>query len=399
MRNNRKLPVRGLATSLSMALSLALFTPAGSAMAQNTQHQTALVGTWTSVPDAPAVQKPAHASEGLYRLQMNSDGTLTPLDVIKMKSPSWIVKSRDGRFAYITNEENAGTVTALAIDAAGAVRVLNVVNSHGQQPTHATLSPDGRFLFVSNYSVAKGGAGVAVFPVHADGSLGEQVQSFAFDQGSGVVKTRQESGHAHATVFTPDGSYLYAADLGDDRLHAWRYDASQAQPLQPDPSREVRFAPGSGPRHMVFSRDGQHAWVILEMAGELAALKVSDNRLTLAGQVKLYGDRNSTEYKSGGGIILSPDGHYLIVSNRGADNQLLVFRIGADGRLGTPKRYAADGIEPRAFSFDDSGKYLYVANVFSNTITLFDFDPSNGELKARGPAASIATPTDIKFFN
>ncbi len=99
-------------------------------------HQIALVGTWTSIPDAPLEQKPDHPSEGLYRLKVNADGTLTPLDVIKMKSPSWIVKSHDGRFAYTTNEENAGAVTALSIDKSGQVKVLNAVDSHGQQPTH-----------------------------------------------------------------------------------------------------------------------------------------------------------------------------------------------------------------------------------------------------------------------
>ena len=389
----------GLASSLSVALSLALYTLAGSAMAQNTQHQTALVGTWTSIPDAPAVQKPAHPSEGLYRLQVNSDGTLTPLDVIKMKSPSWIVKSRDGRFAYTTNEENAGAVTALAIDPSGAVRVLNVVDSHGQQPTHATISPDGTFLFVANYSVAKGGAGVAVFPIHSDGKLGEQAQHFPFEAGSGVVKDRQDGGHAHSTTFTPDGKYLYAADLGADKLHAYRYEAGRAEPLQADSTRDVTFAPGSGPRHMVFSPDGKHAYVITEMAGEIVVFNANDDRLTKVTSVKLNPDNSAAEYKSGGGIILSPQGHYIIAANRGSDNHLLVFKIGQDGSLGTPKRYKADGIEPRAFSFDASGKHLYVANVFTNSITLFDFDESSGELKPRGVAATISTPTDIKFFN
>ena len=197
----------GLATNLTVAISLALMTLAGSAMAQNTEHhQTALVGTWTSIPDAPAVQKPDRPSEGLYRMQVNSDGTLKPLEVIRMKSPSWIVKSRDGRFAYTTNEENAGAVTALAIDKQGAVQVLNQVDSHGEQPTHATLSPDGKFLFVANYSVAKGGAGVTVFPIASDGKLGEQVQHFAFSEGSGVVKIGRM-----ATMRTPPPLPMMAA--------------------------------------------------------------------------------------------------------------------------------------------------------------------------------------------
>ncbi|ORM63680.1 lactonase [Pantoea rodasii] len=369
-------------------------------MANATEHhQIALVGTWTSIPDAPLEQKPSHPSEGLYRLQVNSDGTLTPLDVIKMKSPSWIAKSRDGRFAYTTNEENAGAVTALAIDHSGKVRVLNVVDSHGEQPTHATLSPDGKFLFVANYSVAKGGAGVSVFPIHSDGTLGEQVQHFPFDHGTGAVKDRQDGGHAHSTTFTHDGKYLFAADLGGDKLHAYRYHAGKAQPLAADTTRDVTFTDGTGPRHMVFSPDGKHAYVITEMAGEIKVFSVKDDRLEPAASIKLNSENSSAEYRSGGGIILSPNGKYIIAANRGSDNKLLVFKIASDGSLGKPTSVSAGGIEPRAFSFDASGKFLYVANVFTNNISLFHFDESHGMLKAAGDAAKIATPTDIKFFN
>ncbi|HBH6888591.1 TPA: lactonase family protein [Serratia marcescens] len=369
-------------------------------MANNREHQQiALVGTWTHIPDAPTVQKPAFSSEGLYRLRVNVDGTLTLLNVIKMKSPSWIAKSRDGRFAYVTNEEDAGTVTALAIDDAGSVRVLNTVSSAGQQPTHATLSPDGKFLFVANYSVANGGAGVTVLPIRSDGTLGERVQHYPFIPGSGIVQGRQEGGHAHSTTFSRDGQYLYAADLGGDKLHAYRYRPDNAQPLQADTSRDVGFAPGAGPRHMVFSPKGEYAYVITEMAGEIEAFAVSDHRLTRQGKVKLNGGLDSAEEKSGGAIILSPSGRYLIATHRGTDNHLLVFKIGRDGLPGVPTRYEAGGIEPRALAFDADGNRLYVTNVFTNSVTLFDFDDETGELQARGEAATISTPTDIKFFN
>jgi len=400
MNRNKKAVHSRLATSITMALSVALFSLAGSAMANTTaEHQTALVGTWTSIPDAPSAQKPDHPSEGLYRLKVNSDGTLTPLDVIKMKSPSWIVKSRDGRFAYTTNEESDGAVTALSIDNNGQVQVLNRVNSHGQQPTHATLSPDGKFLFVSNYSVAKGGAGVSVFPIHHDGRLGEQVQHFLFEQGSGAVKARQDGGHAHSTTFTHDGKYLYAADLGGDKLHAYRYHADKAQPLEADSARDVNFTAGAGPRHMVFTPEGKHAYVITEMAGEMVVFSVNQDRLEPAAHIKLNSENSGAEFRSGGGIILSPRGKYVIATNRGSDNKLLVFKIEANGMPGKPVSYEANGIEPRALAFDESGKYLYVTNVFTNNISLFHFDENTGELKAAGDAAKISTPTDIKFFN
>lgn len=368
-------------------------------MAQSSeQQQIALVGTWTNQPEAPAAEKPAQPSEGLYRMKLNSDGSLTAIDVVKMKSPSWLVKSADGRFIYATNEEKAGSVTALAVADDGSVNVINAINSHGEQPTHATLSPDGKYLIVANYSADKGGAGIAVLPVLENGALDEPLQHFPFEQGSGVVAERQESGHAHSVTFSPDGRFLYAADLGGDKLFAYRYDAHSRSPLQADPERNVTFAPGAGPRHMAFSRDGKFAYVIAEMSATLHTWQINDGYFKEVAKTEISPENASAEQRSGGAILLSPQGKFLIVSNRGAHNHLLVFKLNAKGVPEQPEHYPAGGIEPRALSFDTTGRYLYVTNVFSNGISLFAFDRETGRLTAKGEAAEVATPTDIKFI-
>lgn len=390
---------RGLIQKLTATLSLTFLSLGWNSTVNAAEQQIALVGTWTSLPNAPLAQKPKQASEGLYQLQVNGDGTLTPIKVLKMKSPSWIVKSKDGRFAYTTNEENEGAVTALSVQN-GKVEVLNTVDSHGGHPTHASISLDGKFLFVSNYSaVDKGRGGVAVFPILPNGDLGEMIQNIVFAEGSGYVKGRQESGHAHSTTFSSNGKYLYASDLGNDRVYAFRYNPNNPQPLEADSSRDVTLSHGSGPRHMVFSPDGKHAYLTAEMQSEIVVFNVQDGYLKKVGQLKLIHEDKTPEFKSASGIILSPNGKYVIAANRGADNKLLVFKIQQNGLLGKPVVYKANGIEPRAFSFDTSGKYLYVTNVFTNNISLFRFDAKNGTLKSIGDAAKISTPTDIKFFN
>lgn len=389
---------RELIQKLTATLSLALLSFGWGSTVNAAQQQIALVGTWTSIPDAPLVQKPEKVSEGLYQLQVNADGTLTPVKVLQMKSPSWVVKSKDGRFAYTTNEENEGAVTALSIQN-GKVEVLNTVNSHGGHPTHASISLDGKFLFVSNYSAFdKGRGGVAVLPILPNGHLGEMVQNIVFAEGSGHVKGRQDSGHAHSTTFSPDGKYLYASDLGNDKVYAFRYNPSKPQPLEADKSRDVSFKHGSGPRHMVFSPNGKQAYITAEMRSEIVTFNVQDGHLKKVAELKLVHEDKTPEFKSASGIILSPNGKYVIAANRGADNKLLVFKIQQNGLLGQPQVYKANGIEPRAFSFDESGKYLYVTNVYSNNISLFCFDTKNGSLKPLGDAAKISTPTDIKFF-
>ncbi|HCH7478770.1 lactonase family protein [Acinetobacter baumannii] len=397
--NDTNIKYRGLIQKLTATLSLSFLSLGWGSTVNAAEQQIALVGTWTSIPDAPLVQKPEKASEGLYQLQVNADGTLTPVKVLKMKSPSWIVKSKDGRFAYTTNEENLGEVTALSVQN-GKVEVLNTVNSHGGHPTHASISLDGKFLFVSNYSAFdKGRGGVAVFPILPNGHLGEMVQNIVFSEGSGHFKGRQESGHAHSTTFSPDGKYLYASDLGNDKVYVFRYNPNKMQPLEADNSRDVTFNHGSGPRHMVFSSDGKHAYVTAEMRSEIVTFNVQDGYLKKTAELKLVHEDKTPEFKSASGIILSPDGKYVIAANRGSDNKLLVFKIQEDGLLAQPTVYKANGIEPRAFSFDATGKYLYVTNVFTNNISLFRFDAKNGTLKSVGDAAKISTPTDIKFFN
>ncbi|MEI1690903.1 lactonase family protein [Acinetobacter nosocomialis] len=396
--NDTNIKYRGLIQKLTATLSLSFLSLGWGSTVNAAEQQIALVGTWTSIPDAPLVQKPEKASEGLYQLQVNADGILTPVKVLKMKSPSWIVKSKDGRFAYTTNEENLGEVTALSVQN-GKVEVLNTVNSHGGHPTHASISLDGKFLFVSNYSAFdKGRGGVAVFPILPNGHLGEMVQNIVFSEGSGHVKGRQESGHAHSTTFSPDGKYLYASDLGNDKVYVFRYNPNKTQPLEADNSRDVTFNHGSGPRHMVFSSDGKHAYVTAEMRSEIVTFNVQDGYLKKTAELKLVHEDKTPEFKSASGIILSPDGKYVIAANRGSDNKLLVFKIQENGLLAQPTVYKANGIEPRAFSFDATGKYLYVTNVFTNNISLFRFDAKNGTLKSVGDAAKISTPTDIKFF-
>ncbi|WP_410566612.1 lactonase family protein [Acinetobacter sp. H1(2024)] len=397
--NDIKLKYRGLIQKLTATLSLTFISLGWGNIVNAADQQIALVGTWTSIPNAPLVQKPKQASEGLYQFKVNRDGTLTPIKVLKMKSPSWIVKSKDGRFAYTTNEENLGEVTALSVQN-GKVEVLNTVDSHGGHPTHASISLDSKFLFVSNYSAFdKGRGGVAVLPILPNGHIGEMVQNIVFAEGSGHVKGRQESGHAHSTTFSPDGKYLYASDLGNDKVYAFRYNPNKPQPLEADSSRDVKFVHGSGPRHMVFSPNGKYAYITAEMRSEIVAFNVQDGHLKKIAELKLVHEDKTPEFKSASGIILSPDGKYVIAANRGADNKLLVFKIQQNGLLGQPVIYKANGIEPRAFSFDATGKYLYVTNVYSNNISLFRFDAKSGSLKPAGDAAKISTPTDIKFFN
>ncbi|ARU96135.1 lactonase [Tatumella citrea] len=367
--------------------------------AHNLPAQTFLVGSWTGQDTGDLVQKAIYPSQGIYRVRLNSDGSLLPLDVLKLSSPSWIVFSHNHKFAYTTNENDAGSVTALKVGKQGKLSTINQADSLGSQPTHATITLDDKYLIAANYSVAPRNAGITLFPLRADGSLGEAVQHVPFIEGSHIVKDRQDGGHAHSVNITPDGKMLFVADLGADTVHAFSYHADKSQPLTAEPGFDLHFKPGEGPRHMTFSANGKFAYLSTEMSAKVHVYRIDNDKLTEI-QVADLTDSTNPDDKGGAGILFSPDHKFLYVGNRRKVNEIVVFKADpTTGKLTLTKRFSSGGIEPRAFAFDKTGQYMIIANVYSNNVVELRRNAETGELTPTAVTLQIGTPTDIKFVN
>ncbi|MFX6153097.1 beta-propeller fold lactonase family protein, partial [Acinetobacter baumannii] len=78
------------------------------------------------------------------------------------------------------------------------------------------------------------------------------------------------------------------------------------------------------------------------MRSEIVTFNVQDGYLKKTAELKLVHEDKTPEFKSASGIILSPDGKYVIAANRGSDNKLLVFKIQEDGLLAQPTVYKAN---------------------------------------------------------
>jgi 6-phosphogluconolactonase (cycloisomerase 2 family) len=348
------------------------------------------------------------ASEGIYRYRFDSrTGQLDsrPLQVIKTDNPSWLTLTRDQRHLFVVNENGpggkdvVGKVSSFAIDAkTHQVTPVSQVQSRGDEPTHSSLSPDERFLFVSNYAVnPEPGGALAVIPVGKDGKLAEVVQVSDDHGASKVNPERQASSHVHSALPTPDGKYVVTSDLGADKMLVFSYDGDRAKPLQPAKNPIVQLPPGSGPRHLLFSKDGKHAWLTLEMVAQVAVFDYHDGVFRQTQLVDLK-DRTSDQKVGAGGLHTSLDGKFLYVANRGDANQLLVFAIGSDGKLKENQRRSVEGLEPREFSFDPSGKFLLIANQKSNQIVTVKVDPATGMLGETVQKLAFDSPSDFRFL-
>ncbi|WLG37190.1 lactonase family protein [Pseudomonas rhodesiae] len=370
-----------------------------SAQAAPTDTYELLVGSYT-----------AGSSEGIYRLQFDSrTGQFQgkPVLAAKAANPSWLTVSKDQKQLFVVNENGpgqkdaVGRVSSYAIDPKNhQLTLINQVQSLGNEPTHSSVAADGRHLFVANYSVLEDpGGSLAILPVNATGKLSAPVQ-LSGHPASRVNPQRQASNHVHAVVSSPDGKYVFANDLGADKIFVYRYDpkANHELPLTPADPASVPLPPGSGPRHLLFSADGKHAWLTTEMSAQVAVFDYADGKLTQTQLVDFAAGQPVSD-KAGAALHASSDGKFLYVSNRGTANQIIVFGVDpATAHLTELQRRSVEGDHPREFSLDPSGKFLLIANQKSNEIVVVERDPKTGLLGKTVQKLPIDAPSDLKFL-
>lgn len=347
----------------------------------------------------------AGQSQGIYRLGFDSrtgriDGK--PLQVVKSANPSWLAVSKDQQRLFAVNENGpgqadpVGRISSYAIDPkTNELNLISQVQTLGNEPTHSSVSGDASHVFVSNYSVAEDPGGtLAVLPLGTDGKLKPVVQM------SSHPSERQKSAHVHSVVSSPDGQYVFSNDLGADKIFVYRFDpkANPERPLTAAKPAFVQLPPGSGPRHLLFSADGKHAWLTMEMSAQVAVFDYRDGKLEQTQLVDLAAGL-PTSGKAAAALHASADGKFLYVSNRGTTNQLLVFAIDpATGHLKELQRRSVDGDHPREFSLDPSGKFVLIANQKSNQIVVVERDAKTGLLGKTVQKLPMDAPSDLKFL-
>ncbi|MDD0975243.1 lactonase family protein [Pseudomonas fontis] len=347
-------------------------------------------------------------SEGIYRYRFDSTTgriNTTPQQVLKSSNPSWLTLSPDHRWLFAVNENGAGKgeVSSFSIDPNPVSHVLSPLNqvpSKGDEPTHSSLSHDGKFLFVANYGVQPvPGGSLSVLPVAADGRLSAPSQQLQH-QASHVNPERQAGPHVHSVVSSRDGREVFVSDLGADKVFIYRYDPSHATtPLSPANPEAIHLPPGSGPRHLLFSRDGAHAYLTLEMSAQVAVFDYRDGTLVPRQIVDLTAQTEPAA-KAAGALHLSADGRFLYVSNRGTTNELVVFVVNEqDGSLQFLQRRSVEGDHPREFALDPSEGYVLIANQKSNQIVVIKRDPLTGLLGDTLQTLEQAAPSDLKFID
>jgi len=346
-------------------------------------------------------------SKGIYAYRFDSASSeLTPLGMAaEAINPSFLAIDPSHRFLYAVNEvqkyedANSGAVSAFAIDTqkgdrqTAKVQLLNAVGSRGADPCYIAFDKTGKYALVANYT----GGSVAVFPVQADGHIGES-SAFVQHVGSSVNRERQEGAHAHWIETTPDNRFAIAVDLGLDELLIYRFDAKNGS-LTPNNPPYAKLDPGAGPRHLAFHPNGKFAYVVNELQSSITAFAYDASRgelrklNTVSTLPKNFSGSNDTAE-----IKVHPSGKFLFASNRGHDSIALFSIDSKTGALTLADHFPTQGKTPRNFEIDPTGKFLFVANQDTNNIAVFGIDSKNGRLTVTKRTLQVPSPVCLKFM-
>jgi 6-phosphogluconolactonase len=378
----------------SIALLLALlFSTLLSAAAAKPAKYFFYVGTYT---------EEGSKSKGIYAFRFDAaTSEITPLGLAaETTNPSFVALHSNGRFLYAVNEvgnykgPNSGGVSAFSIDrATGKLTFLNELPSRGADPCYITVDQTGKYVLVANYT----GGSVAVFPVLADGKLGE-ASAFVQHTGHGANPARQEGPHAHSVDLSADNRFAMVDDLGLDELDVYKFDASKGL-LTPNSPPFAKLDAGAGPRHFVLRPDGKFAYVVAEMGHTVTVFSndSANGKLrplqTITTLPKDFTGRNDDAE-----IRIHPSGKFLYASNRGEDSIVIYAIDKSKGTLTQVGSVPTGGKEPRNFEIDPTGTLLFAANQKSDNIVVFRIDQKTGLLTPTGKVLEVSSPVCVKFL-
>jgi len=341
-----------------------------------------LVGTYTNTGK----------SQGIYLYDVDIK-TATSTQVFLMAgivNPSYLALTSNAKFVYAVSEDGSNSLAnAFSFNKKNSnLNFLNSISTMGSDPCYISVTK--KHVFTANYSSGS----ISVFKRGSDGTLTELVQQIKHT-GKGPNSERQKEPHVHQTIFSPDGNYLIANDLGTDQVTVYHYFPKAASVVL-TPWDTLSVKSGSGPRHLVFSKNGKKLYLLHELDGTISVVAMKKGKLNLTQETTI---RSKSEIKaSAADIHLSPDGKYLYASNRAPANTITCFSVAKDGHLALVQQIPTGGDGPRNFSITPDGKYLFIANQNSDNIVIFQRNIQTGLLSDTHQRIKVPVPVCLVFY-
>ena len=300
-----------------------------------------------------------------------------------------------GRFAYVLGQDK---IYAFDYNSTTGVLTPNSsISTNGSDSVGIVSSTDGKYLYV----VDKTQSMIKSFAVNNNTGALTFIESVATGNGPSSGSLR----------FDPAGKYLYSSAVGAQNITVFVYDPTNGHLAQ-----QSTVSSGVHPSFMSFTPNGKFAYVSNDVGVTPPA--VADSARVYMYQVQNNGDLvalapessiqslDNNPYSS----LVDPSGKYLYVANVGpitwgfqyAATTVSIYDINqSSGALSYNATQNLAQVEsaPVAIISDRLGKYMYVANAITGSISQFSASTVNGSLSPLTPPSVIAgqTPVSLTF--
>lgn len=350
----------------------------------NSSDMYLFAGTYTSESN----------SKGIYLYKIDTEsGRVDSISMVNADNPSYLVLSKDEKYLYAVGEdgENSSVSSFEFEKRLGKLSLINRQPSRGADPCYIEIDDAGLNILTANYS----GGSISILPIKNDGGISSPISVLEFE-GSGPDASRQTKSHLHSVRFTPDNRYLFATDLGADKIY--RFNATESvfkgQPsINKSNMIEISTPSGMGPRHFDFHPSGKYMYLLGELSGEVLVYDYNDESISEKQRVV----SDSLGARGAADIHVSPDGKYLYASNRLKGDGISIFSINDDDGKLTKVGYQLTGKHPRNFAITPNGEFLLVAPRDENKIQIFSIDKESGILTNTNNDIKIDKPVCLKF--
>ena len=361
------------------------------------------VGTYTEPADDGKEIVPAGQGIYVFELDMDRRQALFRQVLNETRNPSFL--AAEGSRLYACGErEDCAHAAAYRREKDGTLTFINSVDGEGAGSCHGVLCPDRRLLLVSNYVSGS----VTAFSLAPDGSiLGPKAVRHHHGRGSNL--SRQESAHVHSAAVFPGGDYAAVADLGLDAVFLYGLDmeedekgrdvfceeerGAEGKTVKWQARSQVRTAAGEGPRHMVFSGDGRHVYLVTELGNHLVHFTCGRGPWQMRESLELLPKGyERTPWTLAADVHMTKDGKFLYVSCRGYD-KIAAFGVDKDGTPRHRGSFGCGGRGPRNFCISPDERWIAVANQYTGNVAVLPRNTVTGE--PGEPVMEIAVPQAV----
>ena len=327
-------------------------------------------------------------SKGIYIFDLNAEyGHLALRETFEINNPSYLVMSYDQHFLYSGCDEG---IASFKILEDGSLELLNKTGINGLRPCYLSVTRENDFIIAGGYHDGK----VTVLRINEDGSVGG-VTDEVFMKGLGSVAGKNFRCHVNCSILTPDEKYLCAVDLGMDQVKVYELNRRTGKIKLHD---VVRCELESGPKHMVFSKDGRYAYLTHENKCTVSKYVYDpDTALFTKMQSITTLPKKYTGYNNAVTLRLTDDDKHLFVTNSG-NNSVAIYNINEETQeMEECCILPISGEYPRDIAIMPGGGRFFSVNQEGNSITSFKVNYEKGYIVMTGAPIKVPSPTSIVY--